>query len=924
MTNKKDGIGLSWLIGCFSLAVVCAPTIFCSENFASAQIIPDDTLGNTPSTITPNVNIKGLTADRIDGGAIRGANLFHSFREFNVGEFQRVYFANPPGINNILTRVTGSNISNILGTLGVDGTANLFLLNPNGIIFGKNASLDLGGSFVGSTANAIKFGDSTLFSATASQTKPLLTITAPIGLQFEGNTGSIQVQGDGQGQRSTSELIDTNTALRVQPNQTLALVGGNLTLEGGTLKTAGGRIELGSVAGSGVVSLTPIDSGFALGYSAVPTFGDIQLSGGAVVDTSGAGGGDIQVLGRRVTLQDGSQIEASTLGVEPGKTLTIRASNSVELIGATADGIPSTVAALVYPRATGAGGNLIIETGSLILKNGGQVVTITFSSGAGGSIEIKASDSVELIGSTADVVDTALGAQVYRRATGRGGGVTIETKKLSVIISQLGTVSVGKGNAGNLTVRASDSVEVSGKIVRNNIENPAGLLAQVNITGEGRGGNLTIETKRLSVSNGGKVQVATFGQGDAGNLLIRASEIEVFDTPSANLFATGINAGVEIDSDETAILPKGNGGDLTIETESLSVRNGATVSVATSGQGNAGRLRIRASKSVDVVGTSPNGKFKSQITAAVTPDGTGSGGSLQIDTGKMIVRDGAEVTVSSLGRGVAGNIDIQARSLSLDNQSSISAITRSGNGGDLTLNLQELILLRHGSQISTNAGNNEFGGDGGNITINSPFIVAVPNENSDITANAFKGAGGKIQINATGIFGIAPLSRQELERLRPLDLDPRQLLTNDITAVSQQNPSLSGTIQIATPDADPSRGLAELPSNLVDVSGEIANGCIPGSRQSQSSFIATGRGGLPLSPNQPLQDTSMLSDWVRVGEKPATSHQVQLTPALAKSATQIVEAQGWVVDGNGDLVLVAQKPQKNPHGSWQAPVSCPL
>jgi large exoprotein involved in heme utilization and adhesion len=533
---------------------------------------------------------------------------------------------------------------------------------------------------------------------------------------------------------------------------------------------------------------------------------------------------------------------------------------------------------------------------------------------------------VELIGQTADgQFPTNVGAQVFPEATGAGGDVIIETGRLIVRNSQVGTVTLGSGNAGNLTIRAAESVEVSGKIKFGNIENPAGLLAQVNVTGEGRGGNLIIETKRLSVSNGGKVQVATFGKGDAGNLLIRASEVEVFNTSGENLFATGINAGVEVDPDETINPPTGNGGNLTIESDRLSIRDGATVSVATAGQGNAGTLRIRAPEFVEVLGTSPNGNFKSQISAEVTSDAIGNGGSLSIETGQMIIRDGAEVVVSNQGTGNAGNLEVKARSILLDNQGQLLAETASGNGGNITLQLQDLLLLRRNSQISTNAGTVQAGGDGGNISINAPngFIVAVPNENSDITANAFNGAGGKIQINATGIFGITPLSRQDLQRLRPLDLDPRQLSTSDITAVSQQNPSLSGTVQINTPDTDPSRSLTQLPTNLVDVSQQIASGCTPSSQQSQSSFIATGRGGLPLSPNQPLQDASMLSDWVRVQQQPTTSSQVQATPLLAKSATQIVEAQGWVVDGNGGIVLVAQTPQTNPHNSWQAPVSCP-
>ncbi|NET62834.1 MAG: filamentous hemagglutinin N-terminal domain-containing protein, partial [Symploca sp. SIO2E6] len=131
---------------------------------AAAQLMPDNTLGAENSVVVPMPLL-----DEIQGGAVRGANLFHSFLEFNVEAGRSVYFANPAGIQNILTRVTGNNASDILGRLGVDGNANLWLLNPNGINFGPNASLDVRGSLVVSTAEEIGLGPNGKFSATNPQ-----------------------------------------------------------------------------------------------------------------------------------------------------------------------------------------------------------------------------------------------------------------------------------------------------------------------------------------------------------------------------------------------------------------------------------------------------------------------------------------------------------------------------------------------------------------------------------------------------------------------------------------------------------------------------------------------------------------------------------------------------------------------------------
>jgi filamentous hemagglutinin family protein len=225
----------------FSLAIALGGrAIAFSKKPALAQIVPDTTLGAENSIVTPNVNVGGRAAGQIDGGAVRGANLFHSFSQFNIGDGQRVYFANPSGIENILSRVTGNNASNILGTLGVLGNANLFLINPKGIVFGSNARLDLAGSLVASTTNSLVFDNGFAFSATAPQAPPLLTINVPIGLQYAGNAGSIQVQG---------------SRLAVPSGETLALVGGNISLDGALLQAAAGRIELGGVTGVGTVGL---------------------------------------------------------------------------------------------------------------------------------------------------------------------------------------------------------------------------------------------------------------------------------------------------------------------------------------------------------------------------------------------------------------------------------------------------------------------------------------------------------------------------------------------------------------------------------------------------------------------------------------------------------------------------------------------
>ena len=240
------------------------------------------------------------------------------------------------------------------------------------------------------------------------------------------------------------------------------------------------------------------------------------------------------------------------------------------------------------------------------------------------------------------------------------------------------------------------------------------------------------------------------------------------------------------------------------------------------------------------------------------------------------------------------------------------------------MRIRDLLLLRRGSQISTTAGTEGAGGNGGNVTINAPsgFIVAVSNENSDITANAFSGSGGKVTINATGIYGIAPLTRQDLERLRPNDLDPRLLTTSDITAISQASPNLSGTVTVNTPDVDPNRGLVNLPAVPLDT--EVSQVCQPRTAQNQSSFIITGRGGLPPNPRtEPLSSDTVVVDWVTLN--PTSNN--RFTPTVTNKPTAIapapiVEATGWMLNQKGEVVLTANALTSTPHSPWFNPASC--
>lgn len=366
-----------------------------------AQVIPDNTLGLESSVVKPDININGLLSDQIDGGAIRGSTLLHSFQEFNVGERRGVYFTNPTGIENILNRVTGANPSNILGRLGViGGNANLFLINPNGIIFGSNASLDINGSFLGSTANSIELSSGLQFNAKNPQPVPLLTINVPRGLDFGSNPAPITVEGTGHNlflfiPRAGSPILGSGESLnglRTDPGKTIALVGGDINFDGGVLTATSGRIEIGSI-NSGAVDVNSTASGIFLNYDRATDFQDIKLDKQALLDASGFANGNISLRAKNIDLINGSFLLVSNFGnIDSGK-VTVNATDSLTInrnLSTLGNFRPGVLGAGIGVQnfSTGKGADINISARELNIQTAFGIVTETFGPGLGGNINL--------------------------------------------------------------------------------------------------------------------------------------------------------------------------------------------------------------------------------------------------------------------------------------------------------------------------------------------------------------------------------------------------------------------------------------------------------------------------------------------------------------------------------------------------------
>jgi filamentous hemagglutinin family protein len=663
--------------------------ILLSSPVVHAQITPDQTLPSA-SVVIPQGPLS-----RIAGGTVAGSNLFHSFEAFSIAPNHTVWFDNSTQIQNIFSRVTGSNISQIEGLLQANGQANFFLINPNGIVFGPNAKLAIGGSFMSTTANSIHFSDGAEFSATPSEQSSLLTINIPIGLQFGANPGKIEVQGPGNFLKSDPETFatlkqDRPLGLQIPAGQTLALIGGPIILKGGNLTAPGGQIELAGVTGNSYVTLMPNDIGWSFNYETVPNFQNIQLSAAASLDTSGENGGQIYVRGRNVLLTDGSVMLATTAGEKSGGSLTIQAQDSVELTGSNVFDYPSSLLTEVTESATGNGGTLTIETDTLRLLKGAVISSATFGAGDGGDLKIDAKQAVEMRGLSSIGLPSFLLSEANEGATGNAGNLTVTTRRFTIADGAFVSASTaGEGDGGQLTIQATDFVTLTGLGHEDN-----GSVLRTSTEGMGNAGNLTIDTGTLILSQRGILSSNTTTTGAGGSITVNARERVSLN--QAQFVSSGTN------------------------------------------QGNAGNMTVRT----------PNLLLQNQSKLAVSSSGTGSAGSLTITSGSVQLQNRSRLEATAVS-GQGGNLIVKANSIQLGESSQLTTDAGFGDGGNITLTTDVFIALEN-SDIQANAKQ----GAGGRVSITAQGIFGSQfrlqlTPQSDITATSNLGVefSGIVELN---------------------------------------------------------------------------------------------------------------------------------------------------------------------------------
>lgn len=731
-----------------------------------AQVILDGSLSPAGPLTGPIYNIG---ADR---GQIQGANLFHSFAEFNVHAGEKAVFTGPGTIANIVSRVTGGSASSIDGQIDTRNampTANFFLLNPNGVLLGPKAELNIGGSFHASTADYLRFADDAKFFAKLSG-QSTLTVAEPVAFGFLGSSaGSIHISG---------------SSLTVDPAKTLSLVGTTIAVTKATLSAPGGRIQLQS-AERGEVPVASATSGMG---------GTIEV-GDSTLDATGGPAGTVVIRGGRLLIHDGAKLLVDRLGDSQDRRVGIdlQASGQITLTGAIvansnadagrgsdinikADRVDIVGGTSIESTTSGpgAGGNILIEANHLQLDDA-AVASRAEAGGAGGDVTIDAGDVAMNLGfisavktgatpgvggsisvdarSTIDLVD----AEVLSQAdtSGSGGSVRFSADRIQLSGSFVSTIASGSATGGN--------VAMEGRALTLDLSSVA---SQKVGTGTGRGGDISITGSDSVVLSAGEILSVTSTGGVGGSVTIAALSVEMT---------------------EAAVLSisRGTGGAISLQSENLSLAGGALVTTSGTVNATAGNLTVDAGSAV--IADEGSGLF-------AFPDG--AGGDLTARFGSLMLTRGAIIQVGSFGGKRGGNLSITAKSLTLSQNAGIVSEAFTQDVGPISI-VADALLIDNG-YISTST--LEIGRAGDVALSVGSLTLLNGGQIASSSLDPASGAGGDVTVAATGavaISGSSPTGRSPIPGL----FESGESSSGIYSTSSSGNPDArpAGSISVSSP-----------------------------------------------------------------------------------------------------------------------------
>jgi filamentous hemagglutinin family protein len=715
-------------------------------------------------------------------GQLRGRNLFHSFGEFSLRPTESATFSGPPSVANILGRVTGGAPSSIDGLLRstIPG-ANLFLLNPRGVVFGPNAALDVGGSFHVGTADIVRLADGGTF-ATSLAHPTVLTVAEPVAFGFLSPP--------------PAPVSFQNSRLQVPQGRSLSVVAGAVRIVGGRLEAPAGRVAIASLGAAGDVGFDHATQTPGLVVDGAGRLGQIEVAGPARIDASGAAGGAVVIRGGRLVVRDGAVIRAGTHGaangLNPGVDVHIAETATVE------DG-----AVIASSQGAGHAGDVRIRAGTVRVSSDALVGSRAFASGDGGTVAITAN--------RLEVTDATINTGTD--GTGRSGDIVLSVGSLAVTSGALIDAGTsGSGRAGNVVVTARDFVTVAGR-------NAGGFPSQLKSNasaGEGAGGRIVVTAPvltlddgrilaesftaapagaielragRLAMSGGAVVDTSSFATGPAGTVTITASEaISIVGAGASGLptrvlgaaFGEGAAGRVSISAPRLSVdggligtpppvdpgaAAAATAGEVVIDAGTLTLTGGGAIDSSSFGTGRGGDISVNAMSAVTVSGRDRDG-LPSRISTFA--GGVGAAGQVAVATPVLTI-DGGSIATFTAGPGDAGAIGLVVDRLSLIGGGSIDSSTAgAGRGGRVTIDARDSVTIsgRLGGLISGIRTTADAGGDAGSVRISAPSVNldgGIVNASSfgagrggDVTATAGRLTLTDGAVVASGSFGPGP------------------------------------------------------------------------------------------------------------------------------------------------------------------------
>ncbi len=740
-----------------------------------AQISTDGTIGPAADLDGPDFAIGE------DLGRLAGANLFHSFRAFNLRNGESATFSGPDNVQNVISRVTGGAASSVDGQIiSTMPVADFFLINPAGVVFGPNATLDVGGSFFASTSDTLRFADGSQYSAIEPGSNSSFSVAAPEAFGFLSDLpGPVTFNG---------------SDLRVPADQTIAIAAGDLSVNDGSLDAPRGSLFLTSLASRGDVVLED-------GATNAPNLGELSIAD-SLLEADGDGAGDLHLRGGAITLSN-AQLRARNFGSDDAEGAIALSSDSIVIddsslaadvffdgagadlrlegedvrilgrssVGATAfdsgaggqiavsadrlviDGegslLPAGVLSVADAFSTGGGSAIVIDAGQIEILNGGQIASTTLGDGDAGSIEVS-TPILMIVGDDANR-PTGISSESGLFANGDAGSITLRSQ--NVVLRSGGQVSssaafLSAGNAGDINITADElSAEGEGADIA------TGVLSIADSGSLGDAGSITIDATRITLRGGALVSSSTFSDGMAGDVTLRAERVIL------------VGEGSQIDTgvfSQAGPLSIGDAGTVTIDADAVEIRDGAAVAVNSGflSSGNAGALNLTAGRLFISGDGSP---FVTGVIGRLESGSEGAGGSLTLTLGDLEIRDGGVVTSTTFGEGDAGPIVVAADSVFISGDGagvSTGIISQAdqgslGNGGRISITAP-LIELRQGGAISTAS---LASGDGGPIEISADRLTIAGDGEASLltgissgTAESSLGNGGRIGISAAQLI----------------------------------------------------------------------------------------------------------------------------------------------------------------------------